>query len=245
MLDGPSSVKTPAQGGTASPQSEDHPGVMGNERLTALAGALLLVLIVAELVTTPNLHALLSAHIFVGLLLAGPLAVKLGSVGYRFLRYYAKDPVYRRKGPPRLALRVLAPFLLATTLVLIGSGIGLLVTGPIQPGPMLALHALSAVIWLPVIAIHVFGYIRREPRLIAADWRGHPAEQARGRGLRLGLNLGVLLVVLIAAFLLNPLATPWLTWIKAMNEAEGRSFTIVGTSAAVLALLIARPLRWR
>ena len=60
-------------------------GVVGNERLTALAGAVLLVLILVELVSSANLHALLPLHIFVGVLLAGPLVVKLGSTGYRFL----------------------------------------------------------------------------------------------------------------------------------------------------------------
>ncbi len=78
---------------------EGRSGVIGNERLTALAGAVLLVLIVVELVTVPNLRALLSVHVLVGVLLAGPLAVKLGSTGYRFLRYYTGSPAYVRKGP--------------------------------------------------------------------------------------------------------------------------------------------------
>jgi hypothetical protein len=68
-------------------------GVIGNERLTALAGALLLALIAAELVTAAYLHALLSLHVFVGVLLAGPLAVKLASTGYRFVGYYARSLV--------------------------------------------------------------------------------------------------------------------------------------------------------
>src|SRR5213082_390337 len=38
---------------------EGRSGVIGNERLTALAGAVLLVLFVVELVTVPNLRALL------------------------------------------------------------------------------------------------------------------------------------------------------------------------------------------
>ena len=70
-----------AQGGTEPPRSEDHPGVAGNERLTALAGAVLLALIGAELVTISTIRALLSVHVFVGVLLAGPLAVKTASTG--------------------------------------------------------------------------------------------------------------------------------------------------------------------
>ena len=120
-----------------------------------MAGAVLLVLIVAELVTVPNLRALLAVHVLIGVLLAGPLTVKVGSTGYRFLRYYTGSPAYVRKGPPSLPLRVLAPLLLATTLVVIGSGIGLVVTGPLYPGPLLLMHGLSTLLWLPLIAIHV------------------------------------------------------------------------------------------
>src|SRR5438128_8102981 len=150
--------------------------VVGNERMTALAGAVLLVLILVELVTTANLRALVSVHVLVGVLLAGPLAVKIGSTFYRFLRYYTKSPAFVRKGPPRLALRVLAPLLLATTLVVIGSGLALLVTGPTQAGPLRAVHIISSVVWLPMLAIHVFAYIRQVPGLIVDDWRTHPAE---------------------------------------------------------------------
>ncbi len=45
-------------------------GVVGNERLTALAGAVLLVLILVEIVSAAYLHALLPIHVFVGVLLA-------------------------------------------------------------------------------------------------------------------------------------------------------------------------------
>src|SRR5207244_1915793 len=128
---------------------------VGNERLTALAGAVLLVLILVELVSSANLHALLPIHIFVGVLLAGPLVVKLGSTGYRFLRYYTQSPAYVRSGPPRLPLRVLASLLVVTTLAVVGSGIGLVVAGPAQAGLLRRLHSVSAVLWLALIAVHV------------------------------------------------------------------------------------------
>ena len=37
---------------------------------------------------------------FLGVLLIGPVALKLASTGYRFVRYYTSEPRYRRKGPP-------------------------------------------------------------------------------------------------------------------------------------------------
>lgn len=219
------------------------PAVIGNERLTTLAGAVLLVLIVVELVTAALLRALLSVHVFVGVLLAGPLVVKLGSTGYRFLRYYAGSPAFVRKGPPRLALRVLAPLLVAITLVVVVSGIGLVVTGPAQPGPLLALHNISALIWLPLIAIHTFAYIRRVPRSLADDWSNLPAEQAPGRGRRLGVNLGALIGGVVAALLVLPIAAPWNAWSETSQMVPAP--LIVGTVIAALALLAIRPLRWR
>jgi hypothetical protein len=242
--DGPSPAHTAAARSAEPPQSAGHPGVAGNERLTALIGAVLLVLIVVEVATTASIRALMSVHIVVGVLLAGPLAVKIGSTGYRFVRYYTGSPAYRRKGPPRRSLRVLAPLLLATTLVLIGSGIGLLVSGPTQPGPLIALHNVSTVLWLPLIAIHAFAYVRQEPRLIADDWRGHPAAQAPGRGLRLGVSLGALLAGATAAILVLPAATPWLAWVNGMTE-HAPAPLIAGLFFATLALLAIRPLRWK
>ena len=65
--DGP--VPDPAA--TLQPPPHDDPGVVGNERLTPLAGALLLALIAAEIATIGNIRALMSVHVVVGVVLAG------------------------------------------------------------------------------------------------------------------------------------------------------------------------------
>jgi hypothetical protein len=224
---------------------EGWSGVIGNERLTALAGAGLLVLMVVELVTVANLRAGLSLHVLIGVLLVGPLAVKLGSTGYRFLRYYTGSPAYVRKGPPRLPLRVLAPLLLLTTLVVIGSGIGLVVTGPLHPGPLLLVHGMSTLLWLPLIAIHVFAYLRRVPRLVADDWSTSSSRNEHlARGLRLGVNLGALLCGALAAILVLPFAAPWTTWVTTTGNVPGPFLIIAGLLVTALALLTARLLRW-
>ncbi len=70
-----SPVRPSGQTSTDGGNGDERSAVVGNERLTALAGAVLLVLIVVELVTVPNLRALLSAHVLVGVLLAGPLGI--------------------------------------------------------------------------------------------------------------------------------------------------------------------------
>jgi hypothetical protein len=238
-----SPVRPSGQTRTDGGNVDDRSAVVGNERMTALAGAVLLVLILVELVTAASLRTLLSAHVFVGVLLAGPLAVKLGSTFYRFLRYYTRSPAFVRRGPPRLALRVLAPLLIATTLVVIGSGIGLVVTGPHSAGPLLPLHGFSVLIWLPLIAIHAFAHIRRVPRLVADDWSKSSAEQAPGRGRRLGMNLGALMFGALAAILLLPVAAPWIAWSQTNGTIPAPM--IVGMIAAALALLATRPLRWR
>ena len=100
-LDDNESVRPSGLTGTDGENGKGRSGVVGNERLTALAGAVLLVLILVELVSSANLHALLPLHVFVGVLLAGPLVVKLGSTGYRFVRYYTRSPAYVRSGPHR------------------------------------------------------------------------------------------------------------------------------------------------
>src|SRR2546421_3535050 len=224
---------------TSGGNGDDQSAVVGNERLTALAGAVLLVLIVVELMTTAYLRAGLSAHVFVGVVLSGPLAVKIGSTFYRFLRYYTRSPAFVRRGPPGLGLRVLAPLLIATPLVVIGSGIGLVVTGPRSAGPLLPLPGLSVLVWLPLIAIHVFAYLWRVPRLVANDWSKQAAEQAPGRGPR----LGALMLGAIAAVLLLSGATPWIAWSQTNGTIPAPM--IVGMLVATLALLATRPLRWR
>src|SRR6266487_5552962 len=238
------SVRPSGSTGMDRENGEGRSGVIGNERLTALAGAVLFVLMVVELVTVANLRAGLPLHVLIGVLLAGPLAVKLSSTGYRFLRYYTRSPAYVRKGPPRLPLRVLAPLLLVTTLVVIGSGIGLVVTGPAQAGSLLPLHNLSVLVWLSMIAVHVCVYVWRTPRLIANDWRkasGRSLQQAHG--LRLGVNLGALLAGAVAAILLFPGATPWVVWSQTGQMISAP--LIVGLILATLVLLVTRPLRWR
>jgi hypothetical protein len=237
------SVRPSGLTGMDGDDGEGRSGVVGNERLTALAGAVLLVLILLELVSAANLHALLPLHIFAGVLLAGPLVVKLGSTGYRFVRYYTRSSAYVRSGPPRLLLRVLAPLLLVTTLVVVGSGIGLVVAGPAQAGLLRPLHSVSVVLWLALIAVHVVAYLWRTLRWVADDWRKHLAEQAPGRGLRLGVTLGALLAGAVAALLLFPGAAPWVGWIQTGQNIPAP--LVVGLVLAIVVLLVVRPLRWR
>ncbi len=85
--------------------------------------AVLLALFAAEGFTILSIHQLITLHFFLGMLLIGPVALKIGAVLYRFARYYSGAPEYRRKGPPAPLLRLLGPFVLVTSVGVIGTGV--------------------------------------------------------------------------------------------------------------------------
>lgn len=142
-------------------------GAGGNERLTAMTGAVLLVLFAAEGVTILSIHRLLTLHFFLGMLLLGPVALKVGSTGYRFVRYYSGSGPYLRKGPPSPGMRLLGPLVMITSLAVLGTGVALAVLGP-GDSQWLSLHKASFVLWFGVMTIHVLVYAPRLPRLLSS-----------------------------------------------------------------------------
>lgn len=188
-------------------------GAEGNERLTAATGAALLVLLAAEGVTILRIHRLLTVHFFIGMLLLGPVALKAASTCYRFARYYTGAPDYRRKGPPGPLLRLLGPFVLATSAGVLGTGVVLAFTGP-RAGPWLFLHKATFVLWFGVMTIHVLAYARRIPRIIGPDLRlavGHDTTRTvlAGRPARWLLLAASIIGGLAIALLTRHLAAPW------------------------------------
>lgn len=161
-----------------------NPG--GNEQLTAFAGILLIVFLAVEGATLLNLRALLTVHAFVGMFLIPVVALKMGSTGWRMARYYLGRDEYVRRGPPAWPLRVfVAPVVVASTIVLFGTGIYLLATHEVR-GTAVGLHKASFVVWLIATSVHVLF------RLI----RMREALQARYPGL--ALRLGVIVVTVAA-----------------------------------------------
>jgi hypothetical protein len=140
-------------------------GTSGNERLTTATGIVLLVLLAVIGVTLLRLRSLLWVHLFVGMLLIGPIALKLASTGYRFVRYYTANPRYRRKGPPPQALRMIAPLVVLSTVVVLVSGVLLLLIGPSSRGALLPLHKVSFIAWVVFTSVHVLGHL---PEVAAA-----------------------------------------------------------------------------
>src|ERR1700722_5686541 len=146
-------------------------GAEGNERLTAMTGAVLLIGLLIECYTILRIGRLLTLHVFLGMLLLGPVTLKAVSVLYRFARYYAGSAPYRRKGPPAPLLRLLGPVIVLLTACVFGSGVMLAVAGP-GHGPWGLLHKGSFILWFCVMAVHVLAYVPRLPRLLAAEARG-------------------------------------------------------------------------
>ena len=158
-------------------------GTDGNEILTSATAIVLTALLLAEGVTILNMRGLRGAHMFIGMALIPPLLLKLASTGYRFVRYYAGTRAYREKGPPLLALRLLAPVLVATTVAVFVTGVLLLVAGH-KSGSLLEIHKVSFIVWGAVFAMHFLAYLPRVVRSLRVDWGAARRRAVPGTGLR-------------------------------------------------------------
>jgi hypothetical protein len=188
-------------------------GTDGNERLTVLTGVMLVLLTAAIGVTIIRIGQLMWLHLFLGLVLFGPVALKLASTGYRFVRYYTRNPAYRRKGPPIPFLRALAPLVVLATVALFATGVALLFMGRSTSLPLGLLHKVSFIAWIALVALHVLGHL---PELLRALPRGpgarrplvpmaagvdtprRPRAGGAGRALAMAVALGGGLVLAIA-----------------------------------------------
>lgn len=186
---------------TARVRREDA-GVEANARLTGSTAVVLFVLFAVEGVTILRIGPMLGAHVFVGMLLVPPVLLKIASTGYRFSRYYLGAPAYRRKGPPAPLLRLLGPFVIILTLVVLGSGIAL-VAGPARLySQLFFLHRASFVLWICAMAVHVLGHLLETARLAPRDYYWRTRRQVAGAGLRqwtiaASLGIGVILGALL------------------------------------------------
>jgi hypothetical protein len=182
----------------------------GNARLTAITGTVLLILFSAEVITTLLMGSLFGLHFFLGMVIIGPVCLKIGSTVWRFARYYTGSESYVRRGPPATLQRVLGPVLVITSVGVLGTGVLLAFSGP--TGAWEQLHQRFFYLWLIVVIIHVVHYLPKLPQLLAS----HPAEQAlqmaassRTRWL---LLVGSVILGLVLAVLTYHLRTRWGSW---------------------------------
>lgn len=194
----------PAQGARRSR------GIEVNELLTSSAAALLVILLISEGITILDLGGLLGPHMFIGLVLIGPVALKLGSTGYRFVRYYTSAPAYVTKGPPHIALRALAPLLVASTVMIFATGIWLLALGH-HSDRALMLHKVAFIVWSGVFGVHFLAYLPRATGSLRSAWAAKPSHRLRtpGRGITALLVATSLCAGLALALALLPHIGAW------------------------------------
>jgi len=194
-------------------------GTDGNEQLTAVTGILLILLLAVIGVTILRVRQLISVHLFVGLLLIGPVALKMASTGYRFLRYYTRNPAYLDKGPPDLILRAIAPIVVISTVGVFISGVLLLFGGASSKDRWLELHKVTFIVWVVFTGLHVLGHLpRMSHHLKAVPQGGRRADRSALRAQALGAPgglgrwlalAGVLVAGLVLAIALIPDYHSW------------------------------------
>lgn len=176
--------------------------VIGNRRLTSVTGLVLVLLLAVEGVTILRIHALLNVHVIVGSIIIAPVALKLLTTGYRFVRYYLGDASYVAAGPPPAVLRVLGPIVIVLTVALLGTGLLVLW----QPGgPWLFLHKATFFAWFVVMTVHVLGHLRSAIVESRAELHG-----GRVAALRAGVLVAVLVVGVGVAAAVYPSAATWI-----------------------------------
>lgn len=174
-------------------------GPAGNALLTAWTALVLLVGSVAELLTLFDVRGLISWHVAIGALLVPPAVVKTSSTGWRFIRYYTRNPPYVEAGPPPALLRMLGPVVVVSTLGLLGSGIVLVLLGPARAhGQLFAalgfradwvtVHQALFAGWAIATGLHLLGRIVPALRITLSPQHAAPVPGAWIRWLLLAVT---------------------------------------------------------
>jgi hypothetical protein len=159
----------------------------------------LLVLLAAEGATILRVRSLLTPHIFIGMMLIPPILLKIGSTGWRFVRYYRGSPAYREKGPPPALLRLLGPFVAVLTVAVVASGVGLVYAPRSWRDQLITLHKASFILWFAAMTIHVLGHIIDTARLAPADLVRRTRRDVAGAGARTWAVVGSVVAGLLLA----------------------------------------------
>jgi hypothetical protein len=183
--------------------------VEGNARMTGSLAAIIFVLLAVEGLTIVRISSLLGLHVFVGTLLIAPVLYKIGTTGWRFVKYYRGDPAYRRKGPPALLLRLLGPVVVVLTVAVLASGVGLVVLSRSWRSELLAVHQASFLLWFAAMSIHVLGHLGDTMRLAPLDWVARTRRQVKGASARQWALATSVALGVVAALVVTPYANGW------------------------------------
>jgi hypothetical protein len=172
----------------------------------------LLALLAVEGFTIISVRQFITLHIFLGILLIGPVLLKTGSTMYRFARYYTGAPSYLAKGPPHPVLRILGPLVIVSSLSLLGTGLALLTAEPGSAGLLLTAHKASFIAWVASMTIHVLGHLKEA---FLTSWRelreGANETAAPKRTVRVALIALALILGVGAATAMMSAAASWTT----------------------------------
>ena len=187
--------------------------------MTATNAVVLLVLLAAEGATILFVRQLFAAHVFIGMLLIPPVALKLASTGWRFARYYPRDAEYVRRGPPQPSA---APARAADRR-LDDRAIRHRRRARPRRTPSVAsssaLHKASFVVWFGALSAHVLGHVLKLPAPVRSDVRS----ELPGARLRRHVIAGAIVLGLILGIAGLPAAHDWSDWAAQHHHHEGRS----------------------
>jgi hypothetical protein len=181
-----------------------RPVTEGNEALTSWTGLLLLPLLGLVGLTGVAFGSLWRAHFVVGILLVPVIGMKLATTTYRAVRYYTGSKKYRAAGPPELPARLLAPILIAVTVIAMWSGIVMWLNNT-QDRPWSTIHTDAVVIMGGLVGVHVLMYIPKALRSVFRDL-SHVRQGGRRTALRVSTVTAVLVVGIVVGFATQPSA---------------------------------------
>ncbi len=184
--------------------TREEAGVEGNARLTAAIAAIIFVLLAVEGITILQVGPLLIPHVFIGVLMIPVVVLKIGTTTWRFAKYYLGDEEYRRKGAPPIILRMLGPALIALTIIVLASGVGLVLLPRNFHNQMFFFHKVSFILWFIAMTIHVLGHIVETTTLAPRDWVAHTRRDVARASTRQwvlvwGVAVGIPLAMLITS----------------------------------------------
>ncbi len=108
-------------------------------------------------------------------------------------------------------MRLLAPLVVISTVVVFGSGVALLLAGPGSRSTLFPIHKLSFFAWLALTGLHVLGHLADLPAPLRADYGPNAGSWIRvpGRDGRVLSLAGMLVAGLVLAVLVIPEFEPW------------------------------------
>jgi len=180
-------------------------------RLLAMLGIVLFVGLAIEGVTIVFIGQMVSFHVVLGMILLPIMLYKILIATYRFSMYYLGARDFKRAGPPELLLRLVAPLLVVTTIMLMATGIILVYTRPgsLSASYWLVIHRDTFIVWFALCSLHVLAYIRRAMGTGSEDLRRSRYHWLIGRNGRLVSILIALGMGVVLGVALLPAATTW------------------------------------